>query len=203
MLWILGWSVLGRGVAQGSTRRMVPARSGRRFVSLIAKSLTARAMLMAGWAWGRSLEDGFEQSNHVDLRSILSHTSDHDDMLPSLSKAGSISLSVQAVVLKHTDEPDQTVPRIPIAAIFYRNDSAARGVPHSFVSFLRSYPALPQIVVSRELRSTLTPDLPHYDRVRRRACPGYRPIHRPQGPGCTGVLYGHYEVSTTSEFTDL
>ena len=36
-------------------------------------------------------------------------------------------------------------------AIFHRNDAANRGVPHSFVSFLQRYPALPEIVVRSRL----------------------------------------------------
>ncbi len=38
--------------------------------------------------------------------------------------------------------------RIPVMAIFHRNDSAGKGVPHSFASFSQRYPALPQVVVS-------------------------------------------------------
>jgi KUP system potassium uptake protein len=105
---------------------------------------------MSVWAWCRQLEDKFEQNNHVNLRSVLSQYQgpvDTNHVLTSIKDEMAFSTS-QAVMLKQSDDSDQQLPRIPITAIFYRNDSAAKGVPHSFVTFLRRYPALPQVVVS-------------------------------------------------------
>ena len=47
------------------------------------------------------------------------------------------------------EQPDdrRELVRIPTCAIFHKF-AAGRGVPHSFVGFIRQWPALPQVVVS-------------------------------------------------------
>lgn len=134
---------------------------------------------MAFWAWGRDLEDLFDQTNHVNLRSVL-HQSEGETVKPVVLSPGNqiegfrkneVSssnhpanqesspqldyLPSSQIMLRGKGEVDSSraMPRIPIAAIYYRNDSAAKGVPHSFVTFVRRYPVLPQIVVCRHRSS--------------------------------------------------
>ena len=45
------------------------------------------------------------------------------------------------------DEDRRELVRIPTCAIFHKF-AAGKGVPHSFVGFIRQWPALPQVVVS-------------------------------------------------------
>jgi KUP system potassium uptake protein len=45
------------------------------------------------------------------------------------------------------DEDRREIVRIPTCAIFHKF-AAGKGVPHSFIGFVRQWPALPQIVVS-------------------------------------------------------
>ena len=45
------------------------------------------------------------------------------------------------------DEDRREIVRIPTCAIFHKF-AAGKGVPHSFIGFIRQWPALPQIVVS-------------------------------------------------------
>ena len=46
-------------------------------------------------------------------------------------------------------EDRRELVRIPTCAIFHKF-AAGRGVPHSFVGFIRQWPALPQVVVSSQ-----------------------------------------------------
>lgn len=45
------------------------------------------------------------------------------------------------------DEDRREIVRIPTCAIFHKF-AAGKGVPHSFIGFVRQWPALPQVVVS-------------------------------------------------------
>ena len=50
-------------------------------------------------------------------------------------------------VADEEDEGRRELVRIPTCAVFHKFASG-KGVPHSFVGFVRQWPALPQVVVS-------------------------------------------------------
>lgn len=128
---------------------------------------------MVFWTWGRELEDSFDDANTQKLsRVITSDAQENSLRLPSspltqsdadhaprdeissapIAKAEDSQMQEETkgseLYLRRPDASLLKLARIPVVAIFHRNDSAGRGVPHTFVSFLRQYPALPQVVVS-------------------------------------------------------
>jgi len=129
-------------------------------------------ILMIFWTWGRELEDSFDDVHTQKLGRILvqsepdtTHGNGHSlppkdehEITAVLSRAidggsGASSESeseqlVPELYLRKTNGELLKLDRIPVMAIFHRNDSAGKGVPHSFASFLQRYPVLPQVVVS-------------------------------------------------------
>ena len=60
-------------------------------------------------------------------------------------------------------EDRRELVRIPTCAIFHKFASG-KGVPHSFVGFIRQWPALPQVVVSLRFAEPTTSELLTYAR---------------------------------------
>jgi KUP system potassium uptake protein len=130
---------------------------------------------MVFWSWARELEDSFDDSNAEKLSRIITRRAldekaplrksavneteavSNDDLhlSHSIDADAEDELSTQRsehdippLYLQRATGESTVLARIPVMAIFHRNDAANRGVPHSFVSFLQRYPALPEIVVS-------------------------------------------------------
>jgi hypothetical protein len=120
---------------------------------------------MSFWAWGREQEQKFEDSNTENLNRVIirqsSLSSSHQPKASTTTKTDISPVQPNDIQMEMDTEEDQgdslwlaasgdhgvKLERIPLMAVFHKNDSAGRGVPHSFASFLRRYPALPQVVV--------------------------------------------------------
>lgn len=134
-----------------------------------ARMTVLSTILIVFWTWGRELEASFDDANTQKLsRVILSVPRTRLSLEPVRSRSDDgepqAGLETYAASQNNHDDLEVTVEetdhylsrasgdlikleRIPVMAIFHRNDSAGRGVPHSFASFLHRYPALPQVVV--------------------------------------------------------
>ena len=135
------------GLFWGASLRKVPL--GAWFPLALGGALW---LVMIFWAWAHGLEDAFDNANTQRLDRVLvtrhpdaqspKMNGDEIEMMQVLSAA-----EIEGVWLKKGDGLVE-LSRIPVMAIFHRNDEAGKGVPHSFASFLQRYPALPEVVVS-------------------------------------------------------
>ncbi|WVR04896.1 hypothetical protein IAU60_001908 [Kwoniella sp. DSM 27419] len=80
------------------------------------------------------------------------------------SPSAPVQLSVPVVYLNEADGGKQTLPRVKTFAVYHRSTSAGQGVPHAFASFLRNYPALPDVVVFLSTQVAGLPHVPPTDR---------------------------------------
>ncbi|KIJ49086.1 hypothetical protein M422DRAFT_777639 [Sphaerobolus stellatus SS14] len=131
-------------------------------------------ILMVFWTWARDLEDQFDGANRKNLRhfivsgdkepsekAALSQANHDHDVLevepedPSDENDASNSLTPSASTGLYTADndgyPSQKLASIPIMAVFHKFASG-KGIPHTFVGFLRQYPALPRVVVFLSVR---------------------------------------------------
>ena len=183
---------------------------------------------MAFWTWGRELEESFDNANNQKLSRIIVNSTPSDPIkvaLPSSPMTGHVDeeLELHTVLEGQSDPQEEEVDqelndqsdlylkkpdgdllkleRIPVMAIFHRNDSAGKGVPHSFASFLQRYPALPQVVVSTFSPSpdpdvlTSAPDLPVHSSRRYPLRTPRRPVHHQQSAIRPRLLHHHNAVS--------
>ena len=127
-------------------------------------------ILMSFWHWGRTLEDKFDQNNTQRLGQVISSNLeadvdvDGDGPVAATSSSSSSGERVHKVYVERGHGNVTELGRIPVIALFYRNDSAGRGVPHGFASFVRRYPALPQVVIFLSTRVVGVPHVPLEDR---------------------------------------
>jgi KUP system potassium uptake protein len=124
---------------------------------------------MTFWTWAKGLEDAFDGANRQNLRRFIiprdqdgdsskfdDFSAAHGDIEEAHDPTSSFStektqLGYDYVAPKiqdsnSTDEQRNELVRINSCAVFYRL-SAGTGVPHSFVGFIRRWPALPRVVV--------------------------------------------------------
>ena len=146
---------------------------------------------MCFWSWGRELEDKFDDANTQKLSRVIvkpSQSQPVEHALPSSPEmghsSGEIELSTMLgsqydepaskhhseylkdsdLYLKRPDGDMMKLERIPVMAVFHRNDAAGKGVPHSFASFLQRYPALPQVVVRHLAKYRLSHEICTHER---------------------------------------
>jgi KUP system potassium uptake protein len=186
---------------------------------------------MVFWSWARELEDSFDDSNAEKLSRIITRRAldekaplrksavneteavSNDDLhlSHSIDADAEDELSTQRsehdippLYLQRATGESTVLARIPVMAIFHRNDAANRGVPHSFVSFLQRYPALPEIVVSsrllggRQQLSDQHSDFPLYTDCWRPSRARGGPLHRQQGSLAPRILRRDIAVSCTN-----
>lgn len=121
---------------------------------------------MVFWTWGRGLESAYDNANIQKLTRLIGKGPTPPKLLlpsspnPDLAPVPEIHDPEEDVnenerdvqlFLHQSSGEHLKLERIPVLAVFHRNDAAGRGVPHAFVSFLQRYPALPQAVVSPPL----------------------------------------------------
>ena len=110
------------------------------------------------------MEDKFDGANRRNLRHFIVAGEKGQVAIPThdLGHPGSVSevdetddsdyVQEQYYYYAHDktateDEDRRELVRIPTCAVFHKF-AAGKGVPHSFVGFIRQWPALPQVVVS-------------------------------------------------------
>ena len=117
------------------------------------------------------MEDRFDGANRRNLRHFIVAGEKGEVTLPARERTLSItydndefeeSVSVQeryyyfardktmSDSIQEQAEDRRELVRIPTCAVFHKF-AAGKGVPHSFVGFVRQWPALPQVVVSLPL----------------------------------------------------
>jgi KUP system potassium uptake protein len=116
---------------------------------------------MTFWTWAKGLEDAFDGANRQNLRRFIfprDEDRDASDLdLGSAQDTSSVSTEKTELGYYYTTQksynsnPDyeerKELVRMDSCAVFYKL-SDGTGVPHSFVGFIRRWPALPRVVVS-------------------------------------------------------
>ncbi|ORY35332.1 potassium transporter-domain-containing protein [Naematelia encephala] len=128
-------------------------------------------ILIVFWSWCRQLEDTFDDANTQKLSQVISAASSFqheefeigDTRHPSPTP-GTSTPNGELYLRKRHGSSDTPLAKIPVMAIFHRNDSTGRGVPHSFASFLQRYPALPAVVIFLTTRVVGVPHVPEEDK---------------------------------------
>ncbi|KAI0060612.1 potassium transporter [Artomyces pyxidatus] len=126
-------------------------------------------ILMTFWNWAKGLEDRFDGANRRHLSRFIvtsekATTLYQPPRLPAasddgsiqsadpLEKAGDVDATYYCMVPAGGDEggePSEVrreLGRLPVLAVFHKM-AHERGVPHSFISFIRQWPALPRFVI--------------------------------------------------------
>jgi len=139
-------------------------------------------VFMLFWTWAKRLEDRFDGTNRRNLRHFIIATEKGDVALPAgappplVSEADELTVgdSVQQYYYyardrtaydsaAEKDEDKRELVRIPTCAIFHKFASG-KGVPHSFVGFIRQWPALPQVVIFLSVCVLPAPRVPPHER---------------------------------------
>ncbi|KAF9013196.1 potassium transporter [Cyathus striatus] len=124
-------------------------------------------LVMLLWTWGKRLEDRFDGANRKNLRHFIQQsekpggltlhdsdddgitTEDHDtdaSEYPMFYYLAPNSRSASPDAGEKVVEERKELQRIPTCAVFHKI-AQGRGVPHTFVGFIRQWPALPRVVI--------------------------------------------------------
>ncbi|KAF8627441.1 hypothetical protein AX17_006255 [Amanita inopinata Kibby_2008] len=150
----------------GSALKKIPAGA---WVPLLIGVIVMN--IMSIWTWGKSLEDRFDRANRKNLRHFIQESC-NTDSASTLHETPAPNSGV--VVVSETDvienrirtlsyvpraqkfgedgdeasvtEEKRELQRISTCAIFHKFTRGA-GVPHTFVGFIRQWPALPRVVI--------------------------------------------------------
>ncbi|EIN06328.1 potassium transporter [Punctularia strigosozonata HHB-11173 SS5] len=132
-------------------------------------------VIMVFWTWAKGLEDEFDGTNRRNLRHFIvpgeageialhvgnAHGYQEDNAIASEEDRGLSPIPHEYYYMADPDKgnsfndfPDEErrqLVRIPTCAIFHKL-SSGKGVPHSFVGFVRQWPALPRVVIFLSVR---------------------------------------------------
>ncbi|KDQ61961.1 hypothetical protein JAAARDRAFT_204343 [Jaapia argillacea MUCL 33604] len=119
------------------------------------------------WTWAKGLEDDFDAANLKTLRHFLTSESGgklylrNDTPLPAPMPSDEVVENGGGTDTDRSEEgeesteladlPQRELARIPTFAIFHKL-TGGRGVPHSFIGFVRQWPAVPDVVVFLSVR---------------------------------------------------
>ncbi|KAM6494400.1 Potassium transporter [Amanita muscaria] len=156
----------------GASFKKVPQGA---WVPLLIGIILVLAMLL--WTWGKGLEDGFDRVNRKNLRHFIQQNRSKDSIstVQNVEKAAvdeseDVEVNPRVVIDATTTalrrdhglsyvtryrasadpnavlEAKRDLQRIQTCAIFHKF-TRGTGVPHTFVSFIRQWPALPSVVI--------------------------------------------------------
>lgn len=153
-VWFFLVSGFFDGLFWGASLKKVP--HGAWFPLSLAVLL---ATLFIGYSWAKKLENDFDASHRHRLADVMRAAGvdrqgeDRERTLFSSSigeKATEITRPVPVTAPSYEAVSGSTaLARLPVFA-FFHNPSASThsGAPHAFSAFIRSYPSLPQVIVS-------------------------------------------------------
>ncbi|KIY45499.1 potassium transporter [Fistulina hepatica ATCC 64428] len=170
MLWVKHWPVIVAvgyfliwgffdGLFWGASVKKVPHGA---WVPLMMGIILASAMLF--WTWAKGLEDEFDGANRQNLKHFIYQQDSIASLGPDTIKLrGTLEAAVSEDETEERNDPEyyyleeekpsvdaprvkRILTRIPTCAVFHKV-TPARGIPHTFVGFIRQWPALPRVVV--------------------------------------------------------
>ncbi|PPR03507.1 hypothetical protein CVT24_006995 [Panaeolus cyanescens] len=157
------------GLFWGAAIKKVPHGA---WVPLMIGIILLLAMML--WVWAKSLEDAFDGKNRMNLRHFIyqekgntSEKDEEEDISDGTDDTGNQAFyflthsnglqkgRIQSAAMDDRKE----LQRIPTCAIFHKIASG-KGVPHTFVGFIRQWPALPRIVIFLSVSLVSIPHVP-------------------------------------------
>jgi len=131
-------------------------------------------IFMTFWTWAKGLEDKFDGKNRKNLRHFIMQNDDRIQLGGGHLSYGEASTEQDAnepaygaalyylsqpnknsypddISEKYLVEEKKELTRIPSCAVFHKL-TPGQGVPHSFVGFIRQWPALPNVVIFLSVR---------------------------------------------------
>ncbi|KAF8584646.1 potassium transporter [Ramaria rubella] len=161
------------GLFWGAALRKVPAGA---WVPLMLGCILL--VITVFWSWAKGLEIEFDGENRRNLRHFIVtndseklkleadgtvQVSNLEETEESVAEASLNSDSSTLYIAAENGNPAQALALLPTMAIFHKFASG-KGIPHSFVGFLKQYPALPRIVVFLSVRIMTVAKVPVEDR---------------------------------------
>ncbi|KIY46736.1 potassium transporter [Fistulina hepatica ATCC 64428] len=156
MLWVKHWPAIVAigyfliwgffdGLFWGASVTKVPHGA---WVPLMMGIILASVMLF--WTWAKGLEDEFDGVNRQNLKHFIYQQESSASLGPDADETeeGNDPEYYYLEDKPSVDAPQvrRTLTRIPTCAVFHKV-TPARGIPHTFVGFVRQWPALPRVVV--------------------------------------------------------
>ncbi|KAJ7288009.1 potassium transporter [Mycena rebaudengoi] len=108
-------------------------------------------LCMSMWTWAKGLEDQFDGNNRQNLRHFIhadaiEKDADEDEEEPENVKERDLKYHIEQIPAPDGVAVTQPLVRLPTCAVFHKV-ARGRGVPHSFIAFIRQWPALPRVVI--------------------------------------------------------
>ncbi|KIK69708.1 hypothetical protein GYMLUDRAFT_34109 [Collybiopsis luxurians FD-317 M1] len=114
-------------------------------------------LVMVFWTWAKGLEDEYDGVNRQNLRHFIwredkkvNKNEANDEDIQEEEEPDSAYYYLPTQTFSSRDEglsiEKRELTRIPTMAVFHKL-TVGRGVPHTFVGFIRQWPALPQLLV--------------------------------------------------------
>ncbi|GAA5820377.1 hypothetical protein JCM3770_000814 [Rhodotorula araucariae] len=146
-------------------------------------------VLLVGWAWARGLEETFDRLHRYRLSEVMRpkvdlDADDRDGEAKNRRQTPAQEEDIAIVGGRRDEwgglelrqrqrnpptyeatEGGASLARLPVFALFHNHSSSsADGAPHAFSAFIRSYPALPQVIVFLTVRVVGVPHVAFEDR---------------------------------------
>ncbi|CAK5270446.1 unnamed protein product [Mycena citricolor] len=156
--YFLVWGFLD-GLFWGASLKKVPL--GAWVPLMIGVILMA---IMSFWTWAKGLEDRFDGEHRTNLRHVIYANAveevveDEQDVLTAESKS-----ELNYMLENEKGEEKQPLVRLQTCAVFHKI-TRGKGVPHTFVGFIRQWPALPRVVIFLTVSVVPLPRVPESER---------------------------------------
>ncbi|KAJ7069610.1 potassium transporter-domain-containing protein [Mycena amicta] len=107
--------------------------------------------LISFWTWAKGLEDKFDGEHRENLRHVIHLDDDEEDEEDedAAEETDDVERKKKTKEVKyHYTASDGQLPlvRLPTCAVFHKI-ARGQGAPHTFVGFIRQWPALPRVVI--------------------------------------------------------
>ncbi|GAA6002540.1 KUP/HAK/KT family potassium transporter [Rhodotorula paludigena] len=133
---------------------------------------------LTSWAWARGLEEKFDRLHRYRLSELMrpklededdQETRDEKHPEQDIAEVNALGLAPQGGFVRRKPALQGAggadLNRLPVFALFHNHSSSSsEGAPHAFSAFLRSYPALPQVIVFLTVRVVGVPYVAFEDR---------------------------------------
>ncbi|KAI0032636.1 potassium transporter [Vararia minispora EC-137] len=104
-------------------------------------------LLMVFWNWAKGLEETFDSRSRRQLSDIIvGRTEEEETPEDDMEDARTLFCLASDGDEKGADEGRRELGRVPLLAVFHRM-AHEKGVPHSYISFIRQWPALPTFAI--------------------------------------------------------
>ncbi|KAJ7643910.1 potassium transporter [Roridomyces roridus] len=106
-------------------------------------------IIMCFWTWAKGLEDKFDGANRLNLRHFI-HPDIDEKQEDEEAEEEDVDADIKEKTYHHSldrlEDGKHPLARLQTCAVFHKITRGS-GVPHTFVGFVRQWPALPRVVI--------------------------------------------------------